>query len=189
MKINPTGKTYQQIKEQFKQKFAQSKKEVQERLKEAKNDAFEAAGRFDEKINDARLKEKAQKATDWVEDRFNDAKKNTQKAADWTGERVEDIKDAYARFKQQYAGYTMPSPKLETLGREIKELQKSYLFKSAILGGLKQTAPEQTMLIYRREKELQQLEQQVQAAIEKYNRFASRQAAAQKAFDLLNNNI
>ena len=105
---------------------------------------------------------------------------------DWADERIDDAKDTYETLKQKYNQYTMPTPKLEVLGKKMTELQKEYLFKSAILNELKRRVPEQNVLIYKKERELQKLEKKAQDAIEKYNKFAAWQAAAQKAFDELN---
>ena len=80
----------------------------------------------------------------------------------------------------------MNPPKLEVLGKKMTSLQKQYLFKSAFLNELKRKAPEQAKLISQKEKELQILQQKAQEATEKYNKFAAQQAAAQRAFDLLN---
>ncbi len=178
MKIPSGGKkAYLQIKEQLKQKISQSKQEAKERIKEAKDYVAPKA------------KETAQKAASWVDDKINDPKlkEKAQKAADWTSEKIDDAKDAYETLKQKYAQYTMEPPKLEVLGKKVTELQKQVLFKSAFLSELKNRAPEQTILIYQRERELQKLEKEAQTAIDKYNEFAAKQAAAQKAFDMLNN--
>lgn len=195
MKIKPIGsKTYQQIKEQLKQKISTTKQDAQERIKEG---AKKAANWVDEKINDPKVKETTKKASDWVDSRINDAKENfgpkvketAQKTADWTAERVDDAKEAYERLKQKYEEITFPTPKLEKLQKKVTELQREVLFKSAFLNELKRRAPEQNFLIYQREKELQKLEEQTKQAIDKYNRFAAWQAAAQRAFDELNKGL
>ena len=167
MKI-PSGspKSYQQIKEQFNQKFTQLKQGAQEKIKEAKE------------YTEPKVKEAA------------------QKAADWTDEKIKDTKDAYKTVKQKVqpkvdefianAQYALNPPKLEVLGKKVTSLQKEYLFKSAFLNELKRKAPDQTRLISQREKELQILQQKAQEAAEKYNKFAAQQAAAQRAFDILN---
>ena len=177
MKI-PAGskKTYQQIKEQLKQKLAEAKQEAAEKIQEA-----------GEYIS-PKVKETAKKAAEWVDDKINDPKikETAKKAADWADERIDDAKEVYETLKQKYNQYTMPTPKLEVLGKKMTELQKEYLFKSVFLNELKHSSPEQTVLIYQKEKELHALEQKAQTAIEKYNKFAAWQAAAQKAFDELN---
>lgn len=177
MKINPSGKkAYQQIKEQLKQKLAQSKKEAEEKIKEAREYVA------------PKVKETAKKAAEWVDDKINDPKikETAKKAADWADERIDDAKEAYETLKQKYNQYTMPTPKLEVLGKKMTELQKEYLFKSVFLNELKHSSPEQTVLIYQREKELQKIKKKAEEATEKYNRFAAQQAAAQRAFDELN---
>ena len=178
MKI-PSGsrKAYEQIKEQLKQKVTQSKQETKERIKEAKDYVAPKA------------KKTAQKAANWVDEKINNPKikETAQKAADWTETKIDDAKDAYETLKQKYAQYTMEPPRLDVLGKRVTELQKKVLFKSAFLSGLKSRAPEQTMLIYQRERELQKLEKEAQIAIDKYNKFAARQAAVQQAFERLNN--
>ena len=178
MKIPPSSKkAYQQIKEQLKQKLNQSKQEAQERIKQAADYVTPKA------------KETVQKAANWVEETINDPKikEKAQKAADWTGDRIDDAKETYEKLKQKYAEYTMEPPKLDVLRQRVTELQKKVLFKSAFLSGLKSRAPEQTMLIYQRERELQKLKKEAQIAIDKYNKFAARQAAVQQAFERLNN--
>ncbi len=178
MKIPPSSKkAYQQIKEQLKQKLNQSKQEAQERIKQAADYVTPKA------------KETVQKAANWVEETINDPKikEKAQKAADWTETKIDDAKDAYETLKQKYAQYTMEPPRLDVLGKRVTELQKKVLFKSAFLSGLKNRAPEQTMLIYQRERELQKLKKEAQIAIDKYNKFAARQAAVQQAFERLNN--
>ncbi len=180
MKIPSGGKkAYQQLKEQLKQKITQSKQEAQERMKQAADYVTPKA------------KETAKKAANWVDEKINDPqlKDKAKKAVDWTSEKIDDAKDAYETLKQKYAQYTMEPPKLDVLRQRVTELQKQVLFKSAFLSELKRRAPEQTMLIYQREKELQKLEQQAQIAIEKYNDFAAKQAVAQRAFDELNKTI
>ena len=177
MKIKPvSSKTCQKIKEQLKQKFSESKKAVGEKVKEA--------GEF----VSPRIKEAAQKAAEWVDDKINDPKikETARKAADWTDARIDDAKDTYETLKQKYAQYTMERPKLEVLSKEVTKLQKDVLFKSVFLNELKRRVPQQNALIYQKEKELQKLEKRAQDAIEKYNKFAAQQAAAQKAFDELN---
>ena len=177
MKINQVSKkAYQQIKEQLKQKLSQSKKETAERIKEAKEYVA------------PKVKETAQKAADWVDDKINDPKikESAKKAADWADSKIDDAKDAYETLKQKYSEYTMERPKLEVLGKKVTKLQRDVLFKSVFLNELKHRAPEQNFLIYHKEKELQKLEKKTQDAIEKYNKFAAWQAAAQKAFDELN---
>ena len=167
MKINPAGKkAYQQIKQELNQKLTQIKQDTQEKIKEAKEYAA------------PKLKEAG------------------QKAADWTDEKIKDTKDAYKTVKQKVqpkvdefisnAQYAMNPPKLEVLGKKMTSLQKQYLFKSAFLNELKRKAPEQAKLISQKEKELQILQQKAQEATEKYNKFAAQQAAAQRAFELLN---
>ena len=177
MKI-PSGskKTYQQIKEQLKQKMAESTKKAGEKIQEAKD------------YISPKVKEAAQKAAEWADDKINDPKikETARKAADWTDARIDDAKDAYEMLKQKYAQFTMEPPKLETLGKKMTELQKEYLFKSVFLNELKHSSPEQTVLIYQREKELQKIKKKAEEATEKYNRFAAQQAAAQRAFDELN---
>lgn len=180
MKIPPnSNKTQQQIKEAFKQKVNQFKKEAEERLKEAKDYVAPKA------------KETAQKAANWVDEKINDPKikEKAKKAADWTGDRIDDAKETYERLKQKYEEVTIPTPKLEKLQKKVTELQREVLFKSAFLNELKRRTPEQNFLIYHREKELQKLEEQTRQAIDKYNRFAAQQAAAQRAFDELNKTI
>ncbi len=177
MKINQVSKkAYQQIKEQLKQKLAQSKKEATEKIKDAKEYVA------------PKVKETAQKAADWVDDKINDPKikETAKKAADWADSKIDDAKDAYETLKQKYSEYTMERPKLEVLGKKVTKLQRDVLFKSAILNELKRRAPEQNVLIYNKERELQKLKKKTQDAIEKYNKFAAWQAAAQKAFDELN---
>ncbi len=179
MKI-PSGskKTYQQIKEQLKQKMAESTKKAGEKIQEAKD------------YISPKVKEAAQKAAEWADDKINDPKikETARKAADWTDARIDDAKDAYEMLKQKYAQFTMEPPKLETLGKKMTELQKEYLFKSVFLNELKRKSPEpeQSMLIYQQEIKLQQLKKKAEEATEKYNRFAAQQAAAQRAFDELN---
>ena len=80
----------------------------------------------------------------------------------------------------------MVRPKLEILGKKVTNLQKEVLVRSAVLNNIKRLCPNNTALIYQKEKELHALEQKAQIAIEKYNKFAAWQAAAQKAFDELN---
>lgn len=177
MKINQVSKkAYQQIKEQLKQKLAQSKKEATEKIKDAKEYVA------------PKVKETAQKAADWVDDKINDPKikETAKKAADWADSKIDDAKDAYETLKQKYSEYTMERPKLEVLGKKVTKLQRDVLFKSAILNELKRRAPEQNVLIYNKEKELQKIKKKAEEATEKYNKFAAWQAAAQKAFDELN---
>ncbi len=172
----PKSSSYKEIKQFFSKKIADAKAASEEKIKDAneylsqkaKQGAKKAANWADEKINDPKIKEKA------------------QKAADWTSEKLDDAKDTYEKLKQKYAELTMAPPKLQVLGEKVTELQKQFLFKSAILGELKRRAPEQTMMIYKREKELMQLEQKTKKAIDEYNKFAAQQAAAQEAFNRLN---
>ena len=177
MKIKPVNsKTYQQIKAQFKQKFAQSKKDAQEKIIAAKE------------YVSPRIKNAAQKASEWVDEKINDPKikETARKAADWTDSKINDAKDTYENLKQKYTQYTMVRPKLEILGKKVTNLQKEVLVRSAVLNNIKRLCPNNTALIYQKEKELHALEQKAQIAIEKYNKFAAWQAAAQKAFDELN---
>ena len=155
---------------------AEFKKQVKQKIKSA-NDY----------ISD-KVKEGATKAANWVDDKINDPsiKEKAQKASDWTSDRIDEAKDTYEKIKQKYAEFTMDPPKLEVLGKKVTELQKQVLIKSALLNGLKRRAPQENILIFQREKELMQLEQKTQKAIEEYNRFAAKQAAIQRAFDELN---
>ena len=154
---------------------------------ELKNQVKQKIKSANDYISD-KVKESATKAANWVDDKINDPsiKEKAQKASDWTSDRIDDAKDTYEKIKQKYAEFTMDPPKLEVLGKKVTELQKQVLFKSTFLGELKHRAPQETMLIFQKEKELMQLEQKTQKAIEEYNRFAAKQAAIQRAFDELN---
>ena len=177
MKIKPVNsKTCQKIKEQFKQKFSESKKAVGDKIKET--------GEY----VSPRVKVAAQKAAEWADDKINDPKiKDTvRKAAGWADEKINDAKNTYETLKQKYNQYTMAPPKIDVLRKKVTNLQKEFLVKSVVLNNIKRICPNNTELIYRKEKELQELEKKAQAAIDEYNKFAAQQAAAQKAFDELN---
>lgn len=74
-------------------------------------------------------------------------------------------------------------PKSKVLKEEVTKLQAEYL--QARLGlNLKQDAVSRFL----KEKEVAKLEAKVYAATERYNRFVAREAACQKAMDMLNNN-
>ena len=147
---------------------------------------FNSHAEFKQQIK-TKLKESATKAANWVDDKINDPsiKEKAQKARDWTSDRIDDAKYTNEKIKQKHTEFTMDPPKLEVLGKKVTELQKQVLFKSAFLGELKNRAPQETILIYQREKELMQLEQKAQKAIEEYNKFAAKQAAAQATVDRL----
>ncbi|MBS4759604.1 MAG: hypothetical protein KHX03_02775 [Clostridium sp.] len=115
----------------------------------------------------AEAEERIKEAKEYLEPRL---KKTAAKASEF----ISDVQ------------FSIKPPKLEVLGKEVTKLQREVLFKSTFLNELQRRVPEQTILIYQRQKELQKLEEKARIAIEKYNKFAAQQAAAQKAFDDLN---
>ena len=168
MKIKPDNNSYKILNEQIKQKLSKSATEAKAKIKEA---------------------------GDYLEPKVKDA---ASKAADWTDEKIKDAKEIYRNTKEKVepkvsefidnVQYAMNPPKLDVLKKDITNLQKKYLFKSAYVNELQRKYPEQSMLIYANKKELQQLEKKTQEAVDKYNEFSALQAAAQKTFDTLNKN-
>lgn len=124
-----------------------------------------------------------------VEQKLSQSKSAAEEKLKAAGEYIEPkVKKAAAKASEFISDvqFAMKPPKLEVLGKEVTKLQKEVLFKSAFLNELQRRAPEQTILIYQRQKDLQKLEEKARIAIEKYNKFAAQQAAAQRAFDELN---
>lgn len=85
-----------------------------------------------------------------------------------------------------YAQNTMNPPKINVLREEMLAAQKKYLRQTLKVSSTKRNFPNLPMQVYQQEKELMKLENKSQIAVEKYNKFAAREKAAQKAFEELN---
>ncbi len=103
----------------------------------------------------------AQKAADWVDDKINDPKIKEGAKRLQIG-LIQKLMMLKMRMKHSNKNilnilWSVRSSKfLEK--KKVTKLQRDVLFKSAILNELKRIAPEQNVLIYNKERELQKLE-------------------------------
>lgn len=109
---------------------------------------------------------------------------------------AKDAKDVYQSAKQKIqpkideiiadVQYAMNPSKLEVLGKEKVEAQKKFLKKTALLALKKSSNYNEGLGLSILEKEVQKAELAAQQAVLKYNEFAAKQAACQKAFETIN---
>lgn len=109
---------------------------------------------------------------------------------------AKDAKDVYQSAKQKIqpkideiiadVQYAMNPSKLEVLGKEKAEAQKKFLNKTALLALKKSSNYNEGLGLSILEKEVQKAELAAQQAVLKYNEFAAKQAACQKAFETIN---
>lgn len=189
MKIKPESNLYRELTEQLKKGYSVSKEEIRKGIKKAKEYAA------------PKIKETTQTAADWVEEKIQEAKEyaapkikeTAQKAADLTEEAIESAKCTYARVRPKvdefiaYAQFALNPPKIETLSKKMTEAQKEYLAKTVYYDEYSRQFPEEYFKLHKMKIELHKLQQKAQKATDEYNSFAARQAAAQRAFEQINN--
>ena len=96
------------------------------------------------------------------------------------------MQEKYDRKHLEYAELTNEPEKIDILREAKIEAQKQYLTNSMELEIMKKHFSDRYVEIFREEKNVAKLAQKAKIATEKYNQFATQQAAAQKAFEELN---
>ena len=81
----------------------------------------------------------------------------------------------------------MNPTKQEILSRKISKLEKKIAFKSAFLTLIESKHPQETVIIEKRRKELQDLKKKLDIALKEYKEFTAKQDTAQETFKQLNN--
>lgn len=109
---------------------------------------------------------------------------------------AKDAKDVYQSAKQKIqpkidefiadVQYAMNPSKLEVLAKNKVEAQKKFLNKTALLSLKKASNYNEGLGLSILEKEVRNAELAAQQAVLKYNEFAAKQAACQKAFENIN---
>lgn len=117
-----------------------------------------------------------------IKESYNQGKEALGKAYKTVKQKAEPIINETISYAQN----TMNPPKINVLRDNMLEAQKKYFKQTLKVASTKRFFSKSHMQIYEQEKELMKLDNKAQIAIEKYNRFASKQQAAQKAFEELN---
>lgn len=117
-----------------------------------------------------------------IKESYNQGKEALGKAYKTVKQKAEPIINETISYAQN----TMNPPKINVLRDNMLEAQKKYFKQTLKVAATKRNFPNSPLQLYQQRKELMKLENKAQIAVEKYNKFAARQQAAQKAFEELN---
>lgn len=128
----------------------------------------------------------SQKHANYVKNLYKNVKDCFSQIKNGVVEEAQDLKKTVEPEWNSFlntVGMAVRPPKSKVLKEEVTKLQAEY-FRARIGMNLQQD----DITRFLKEKEIAKLETKVFAATERYNRFVAREAACQKAMDMLNNN-